>query len=108
MSTSTLVPAEADYVIVGGGTAGLVLAARLSQDPNTAVVVLEAGKDRTQDPRVNIPALWTSLMGSDVDWQYQTSPQVRSFLFLFLELQSRRGAYIFIVLVKLINSYRPH
>ncbi|OOQ82347.1 glucose dehydrogenase [Penicillium brasilianum] len=75
MSTSVPVPKEADYVIVGGGTAGLVLAARLSEDPRTTVVVLEAGKDMTQDPRVNIPALWTSLMGSDVDWQYKTSPQ---------------------------------
>lgn len=77
MSTSSSVPIEADYVIVGGGTAGLVLAARLSEDPSTTVVVLEAGRDMTQDPRVNIPALWTSLMGSDVDWQYKTSPQVR-------------------------------
>lgn len=108
MSTSLSVPAEADYVIVGGGTAGLVLAARLSEDPNMSVVVLEAGKDMTQDPRVNIPALWTSLMGSDVDWQYQTSPQVRCFLLLFLELQSRKDEYIFMVLAKLMTSCRPH
>jgi choline dehydrogenase-like flavoprotein len=93
MSNSSSVLAEADYVIVGGGTAGLVLAARISEDPNTTVVILEAGKDMTQDPRVNIPALWTSLMGSDVDWQYQTSPQVRSFLFLCPQLQSRKDAH---------------
>lgn len=79
MSTPNSVPTEADYVIIGGGTAGLVLASRLSEDPSLTVVVLEAGKDMIQDPRVNIPALWTSLMGSDVDWQYQTSPQVRLF-----------------------------
>jgi choline dehydrogenase-like flavoprotein len=67
---------EADYVIVGGGTAGLVLALRLSENPNTSVIVLEAGKDLIQDPRVQIPALWTTLMGTDADWQFQTAPQV--------------------------------
>lgn len=85
MSAPISVPKEADYVIVGGGTAGLVLASRLSENPRVTVIVLEAGKDMTQDPRVNIPALWTSLMGSDVDWQYQTSPQVRS-LFCLLSV----------------------
>lgn len=64
-----------DYIIIGGGTSGLVVANRLSEDANTQVLVLEAGKDLTSDPRVNIPALWTSLMGSEADWQYKTSPQ---------------------------------
>lgn len=70
------IPKSADYVIVGGGTAGLVLAERLSENPSVHVVVLEAGTDMTQDPRVQIPALWTSLMGTDVDWQLKTTPQV--------------------------------
>jgi choline dehydrogenase-like flavoprotein len=86
MSAPISVPKEADYVIVGGGTAGLVLASRLSENPGLTVIVLEAGKDMTQDPRVNIPALWTSLMGSDVDWQYQTTPQVRP-LFCLLNVR---------------------
>ncbi|KAI0411887.1 hypothetical protein F5X98DRAFT_380296 [Xylaria grammica] len=64
-----------DYVIIGGGTSGLVVANRLSEDPNVEVLVLEAGKDLSLDPRVNIPALWTSLMGSDADWQYKSLPQ---------------------------------
>lgn len=79
MSTAG-VPLEADYVIVGGGTAGLVLAYRLSEDPTKSVVVLEAGKDMTADPRVQIPAMWTTLMGSEVDWQLKTSPQVGAYL----------------------------
>ncbi len=37
-----------DYVIVGGGTAGLVLAARLTEDPNVQVIVLEAGEQRLE------------------------------------------------------------
>ncbi|KAI0467991.1 hypothetical protein F4859DRAFT_221581 [Xylaria cf. heliscus] len=64
-----------DYIIIGGGTSGLVVANRLSEDPNIEVVVLEAGKDLSLDPRVNIPALWTSLIGSDADWQYKSLPQ---------------------------------
>ncbi|CAI6336114.1 unnamed protein product [Periconia digitata] len=66
---------SADYIVIGGGTAGLVVANRLSEDPNVHVLVLEAGQDHAQDPRVNIPALFTTLMGSEADFQYQTTPQ---------------------------------
>lgn len=71
----TIMASESHYIVIGGGTAGLVVANRLSDDPNTQVVVLEAGNDLTADPRVNIPALWTTLMGSEADWQYQTVNQ---------------------------------
>ncbi|KAI0389465.1 hypothetical protein F5Y17DRAFT_448892 [Xylariaceae sp. FL0594] len=64
-----------DYIIIGGGTSGLVVANRLSEDENVQVLVLEAGKDLTADPRVNVPAFWTSLMGSDADWQFKSVPQ---------------------------------
>lgn len=69
-STSTV-----DYIIIGGGTSGLVVANRLSENADIQVLVLEAGKDLTSDPRVNIPAFWTSLMGSEADWQYKSLPQ---------------------------------
>lgn len=68
---------EFDFVIVGGGTAGLVLAARLSEDPNTQVLVMEAGEDLGTDPRVNTPGMWMQLQSGDTDWQLKSVPQVR-------------------------------
>jgi choline dehydrogenase len=63
-----------DYVIVGGGTAGSVLANRLSEDPDTRVLVLEAGGSFVP-ANVDIAPLWYTLLGSEVDWGYQTVPQ---------------------------------
>ncbi|KAK2002338.1 GMC oxidoreductase [Colletotrichum falcatum] len=64
-----------DFVFVGGGVAGLVVAARLSEIPELNVLVLEAGEDQTADPRVNIPALGPSLVKTPSDWQFRTVPQ---------------------------------
>lgn len=68
--------ASYDFIIVGGGTAGLVLANRLSEDQSQRVLVLEAGIDHSEDPRVKTPALYSALMGSDVDWDFRTEAQV--------------------------------
>lgn len=64
-----------DYVIVGGGASGLLVATHLSEDPEVQVLVIEAGDDLTADPRVNVPAMWTQLCGSSADWRFKTSPQ---------------------------------
>ncbi|KND86232.1 Versicolorin B synthase [Tolypocladium ophioglossoides CBS 100239] len=66
-----------DYIIVGGGTAGLVLAARLSEDAASQVLVIEAGEDQTADPRITVPALWPTLLNTSADWRFQTVPQLR-------------------------------
>ncbi|OTB15722.1 putative GMC oxidoreductase [Daldinia sp. EC12] len=64
-----------DFIIAGGGTSALVLAARLSEDPSQQVLVLEAGSDHSEDPRVTIPALYTASQNTELDWNFQTEPQ---------------------------------
>ena len=66
---------ETDYVVVGTGSAGSVVANRLSADPGSQVVVLEAGP-RDKDKFIHIPATWAvKLLRSAVDWDYLTEPQ---------------------------------
>lgn len=63
-----------DYVIVGAGSAGSVLAARLSEVAYNRVLLLEAGgPDSREDLR--IPSAWPTLWGTEVDWAYTTVPQ---------------------------------
>jgi choline dehydrogenase len=66
--------ADHDYIIVGGGTAGCVLAARLSQDPGTRVLLLEAGGAEPL-PAMSIPNAWPELVGSAADWAGLTTAQ---------------------------------
>src|SRR6202046_3829443 len=56
-----------DYVVVGAGSAGCVLAARLSEDPDVRVALLEAGGEDTQ-PEIHIPAAFPALFKSSFDW----------------------------------------
>ncbi len=65
---------NADYIVVGTGSAGSVVANRLSEDPSVEVVVLEAGL-RDKDKFVHIPAAFAKLFRSAVDWDYRTEPQ---------------------------------
>lgn len=67
-----------DYVIVGGGTAGLILAARLTEDPTVQVAVIESGKSRLGDENVESPARMHHLFRNpEYDWMYESTPQVR-------------------------------
>jgi choline dehydrogenase len=65
---------EFDYVVIGAGSAGSVVASRLSEDPAARVLVLEAGGAEVP-PDVAVPALWYKQLGSAIDWKYQSVPQ---------------------------------
>ncbi|HEU5419048.1 MAG TPA: GMC family oxidoreductase N-terminal domain-containing protein [Streptosporangiaceae bacterium] len=66
-----------DYVIVGAGSAGCVLASRLTENPETRVLVLEAGPPDDAD-EIHIPAAISTLFKSTYDWDYSTVPQSRA------------------------------
>ncbi|MER7676332.1 GMC family oxidoreductase N-terminal domain-containing protein [Streptomyces sp. NPDC096934] len=66
-----------DYVIVGAGSAGCVLANRLSRDERVRVLLLEAGGPDT-DELIRVPAAFGMLFGSSVDWGYRTVEQPRA------------------------------
>lgn len=76
MSRNDRLPSSVDFIVVGGGQSGLVVASRLSEDPDKTVLVIEAGSNRKGDPRIDIPGMMTSLYDDpDYDWKHMTVPQ---------------------------------
>ena len=64
----------ADYIVVGAGSAGAALAARLSEDPAVSVLLLEAGgPDKALE--LHVPAAFKKLFRGAYDWNYDTVPQ---------------------------------
>jgi choline dehydrogenase-like flavoprotein len=65
-----------DYIIIGGGLAGCVLASRLHEKkPSLSILLLEAGPDCTGHPLTSAPLACFGAHHSDLDWDYKTAPQ---------------------------------
>ncbi len=71
-----------DYVIAGGGTAGCALAARLSEDPDVTVCLIEAGPSDIGDDNILVLSEWMHLLDSGYDWDYPVEPQERGNSFM--------------------------
>ena len=71
-----------DYVIAGGGTAGCVLAARLSEDPDVTVCLVEAGPSDVGDANILPLSEWMHLLDSGYDWDYPVEPQEKGNSFM--------------------------
>ena len=63
------------HLVVGGGTAGLIVATRLAENPDVTVGILEAGSPAYDEPRINIPGRFGETLGTKYDWQFATVPQ---------------------------------
>ncbi|CAE6429443.1 hypothetical protein BN14_06483 [Rhizoctonia solani AG-1 IB] len=59
-----------DYIIVGGGLTGITVASRLTENPKTKVLVIEAGRDDRNDPRIYDMLAYTKAFGTDMDWDW--------------------------------------
>ncbi|MBN3931121.1 GMC family oxidoreductase N-terminal domain-containing protein [Streptomyces verrucosisporus] len=66
-----------DYVVIGGGTAGSVIASRLAEDPGTTVALIEGGPSDVDRPDVLTLRRWLGLLGGDLDYDYPTTEQPR-------------------------------
>lgn len=67
----------ADYLVVGGGTAGCIVAARLSENPDISVTVIEPGPSDEHEPRARDIRRWPQMLESEYDFDYRSVPQQR-------------------------------
>lgn len=69
-----MIVAEFDYIVVGAGSAGCVIASRLSERPDVRVLLIEAGSGERSRAMI-VPNEWPDLLGSAADWAYETTDQ---------------------------------
>lgn len=71
---------EYDFIVIGAGTAGSVIASRVAENENVTVLLLEAGKHFDNEPRINIPLFGLSFLESDFSWDFKSEPDEEVFL----------------------------
>src|SRR5215210_5083043 len=65
---------EYDFIIVGAGSAGCVMANRLSQDGRSTVLLVEGGGTNIEQEKISDPRVYTRNFGTDTDWGYKSTP----------------------------------
>lgn len=90
-SAESFLKNDYDFIVIGGGTAGLVVAARLTENEDIKVGVLEAGKSRLGDFLVDSPAMFMQMfMNPEYDWCHMTEPQVSVIAPIILKATSKK------------------
>ena len=79
-----------DYIIVGAGTGGLLIANRLSANPDITVAVIDPGSDQRNNPNVTDPTQWQNSRTTPINWNYTTVPQT-SLSGRVIELEAGNG-----------------
>ncbi|KAF4594778.1 GMC oxidoreductase [Ophiocordyceps camponoti-floridani] len=76
MASSDSKPSQTtyDFIVCGGGTSGCVVAGRLAENPETTILIIEAGADNQELENVHMPAGAASLIGEDTDWNIESEP----------------------------------
>ena len=78
MESIQTISAEYDFIVIGGGSAGAVMASRLSEVSDWKILLVEAGGDESIS--TDIPSVVHYIQKTKLDWQYQTVPQTGSCL----------------------------
>ena len=78
---------------VGAGSAGCVLANRLSEDPGTSVLIVEAGGSEDDNPMMSVPFAAPTLQTSEQDWAFRTVPQKKACLGLKDKVRYKEGVF---------------
>lgn len=76
-ASESLADRSFDFIVVGGGTSGLVVANRLSESPDVQVLVIEAGYSALDNENSTFPELSGST--ETIDWRYQSAPQIYAY-----------------------------